>query len=153
MSLVSTESNTINCNFHIKPDDTNDFYNNHSTFHDGDSGLDLFFPEQVVVKARETKLVGLGIRCEARTSYFLMPRSSIYKTPLRMANSIGLIDRGYRGELMVPLDNNSDQDYTIEKGQRLFQICLPSLESIYFKLVDELSETSRGEGGFGSTNN
>jgi dUTP pyrophosphatase len=135
-------------------------YSNHTTYHQGDSGLDLFFNEEVTVNPKETKLINLGIKCEAwknpknpeSYSYYLYPRSSIYKTPLRMANSVGIIDAGYRGNIMVAVDNISDEVYVIEKGQRLFQICSPVLANITFELVNSLSETSRGEGGFGSTN-
>ena len=132
-------------------------YENHSHFHDGDSGLDLYFPEDVLIPANSLgTLVSLGIKCEglkhgSNISYYLYPRSSISKTPLRMSNSVGIIDAGYRGNLMVAIDNHCDQVYTIEKGVRLFQICCPILSPINMKIVDELSTTSRGEGGFGST--
>ena len=135
-------------------------YENHSTYHEGDSGLDLFFPEEVNIDPKETKIISLGIKCEAypsrnkehNISYYLYPRSSISKTPLRMANSVGIIDAGYRGSIMVAVDNTSDESYSIEAGQRLFQICAPSLPSLTFELTDSLSDTARGEGGFGSTN-
>ena len=68
-----------------------------------------------------------------------MPRSSISKTPLRLANSIGLIDGGYRGEIMAMCDNIKTDSYTVEKGQRLFQIvcdCSP----ITYDLIDQLSK-------------
>ena len=134
-------------------------YENHSTYHEGDSGLDLFFPEEVNMEPRETKIISLGIKCEAypsrnkehNISYYLYPRSSISKTPLRMANSVGIIDAGYRGSIMVAVDNISDESYCIEAGQRLFQICAPSLPSLTFELTDTLSDTARGEDGFGST--
>tara|TARA_Y100000389_G_scaffold12878_2_gene11534 strand:+ start:706 stop:1152 length:447 start_codon:yes stop_codon:yes gene_type:complete len=138
-------------------DEIKSMYENHAHFHDGDSGLDLYFPTEVLIPANSFgTLVSLGIKCEglkngSNISYYLYPRSSISKTPLRMSNSVGIIDAGYRGNLMVALDNHSDQEYTIEKGVRLFQICCPILSSINMKIVDELSTTSRGEGGFGST--
>ena len=69
-----------------------------------------------------------------------------------MSNSVGIIDAGYRGPLMVSIDNISDDMYEIKQGQRLFQLCSPTLEAISFELTDVLSETTRGEGGFGSTN-
>ena len=135
-------------------------YENHTTYHEGDSGLDLFFNEEVNIPAGGTKLISLDIQCEAfvdknkenHVSYYLYPRSSIYKTPLRMANSVGIIDAGYRGTIMAAIDNRSTEDYTVRPGQRLFQLCGPTLEPITFELVNQLSETSRGEGGFGSTN-
>ena len=68
-----------------------------------------------------------------------------------MSNSIGVIDSGYRGELKVPVDNNTDDDYYIETGERLFQIIHPALEPFEVEIVDSLSPTERGEGGFGST--
>lgn len=146
----------------IKPENelVENSYTYHTTFHEGDSGLDLFFFEEVNIGPRETKLINLGIRCEAfndknkedNVSYYLYPRSSISKTPLRMANSVGIIDAGYRGTIMAAVDNTSDEVYTVRPGQRLFQICGPTLEPVSFELTNTLSETSRGEGGFGSTN-
>ena len=128
---------------------------------DGDAGMDLPFPIQTIVQSEETALIPLGISAEMRhhsdtytskpISYFIVPRSSIYKTPLRMSNSIGVIDSGYRGELMVPLDNNTDDDYMISPGERLFQIILPNLEEFEIQIVHELSDSKRGKGGFGST--
>jgi len=98
----------------------------------------------------------MGIACEMTdeylpVSYMLVPRSSISKTPLRMANSIGIIDAGYRGEIMAAVDNTSDKDYMVVPGQRLFQIVHPTLYPFNVAVVDELSETERGDGGFGST--
>ena len=147
----------MNLRVFVENQDIRELYNNHSTYHEGDSGLDLFFPEEINIGPRETKLINLHIKCEAlvgdrNVSYYLYPRSSISKTPLRMSNSVGIIDAGYRGNLMVSLDNISDETFLIEKGQRLFQICSPTLDSITMELTDRLSDTSRGEGGFGSTN-
>ena len=89
---------------------------------------------------------------EVPMPYFMFPRSSISKIPLRLANNVGIIDSGYRGELMAVVDNISDKDYIVEQGQRLFQLCTGDLTPFYnVKLVDELDQTTRGEGGFGST--
>jgi dUTP pyrophosphatase len=142
-------------------DKTSDnFYKNHSTFNKNDSGIDLFFPEKILVKAGETKLISLKINIQMwnnnNNKYeasFLLPRSSIYKTPLRMANSLGLIDSEYTGEIKVAIDNIKNYDYTINKGDRLFQIIHPSTEPLNIQLVDKLRETTRGDKGFGSTNN
>jgi len=82
----------------------------------------------------------------------MYPRSSISKTPLRLANSVGIIDSGYRGELQAPVDNFSCQKYIVEEGQRLFQICSGDLTPFFnIKIVDSLDQTDRGAGGFGST--
>ena len=145
---------------HILPNDENvkSFYVNHSNYYPGDAGLDIFTPETIVVPPRGMGKVVTGISCEAFTddmekglSYYMYPRSSIVKTPFRLANSVGIIDRDYRGNLIACFDNISDEEYVIEKGTRLIQICAPNLEPIEFKLVTELSETKRGKGGYGST--
>ena len=131
----------------------NELYQNHGHFHDGDAGLDLYILEDASLSPGETKLIKLGISCEPEDgkAYFLLPRSSISKTPLRLANSIGLIDGGYRGEIMAPCDNIKDFEYQIEKGQRLFQLVAADCSPISYKIVDNLSDTTRGDGGFGST--
>tara|TARA_B100001750_G_C15115681_1_gene402406 strand:- start:63 stop:500 length:438 start_codon:yes stop_codon:yes gene_type:complete len=129
------------------------YYLNHGHFHKGDAGLDLYVLQDDTFKAGETKKIKLGISCENQDGkgYFLFPRSSISKTPLRMANSIGLIDAGYRGEIMAVCDNIKDYDFSIKKGDRLFQLVSSDLSDIEFTIVDELSDTTRGTGGFGST--
>lgn len=130
-------------------------YNNHDYFHEGDAGLDLFIVHEQVIKAGESTFIHLQIACENEDNkpYLLMPRSSISKTPLRLSNSIGLIDAGYRGEIIAAVDNIKDRDYNLEPGQRLFQLVAMDGSPISFKLIDELSDTSRGSGGFGSTGN
>ena len=128
-------------------------YENHGHFHEGDAGLDLFIIEKQVIKPGETSRIKLGISCENmdQKPYLLMPRSSISKTPLRLCNAIGLIDAGYRGEIMAAVDNIKQKSYEVEKGQRLFQLVSMDGGPIYFELVDVLSSSERGEGGFGST--
>lgn len=128
-------------------------YEQHGHHHPGDAGLDLFITGRVTIQAGETVALHLGIACEPvdGKAYYLMPRSSISKTPLRQANSIGLIDGGYRGELIAVVDNIKQDDYTVEPGDRLFQLVAMDGSSIEFELVDSLSRTSRGSGGFGST--
>ena len=82
----------------------------------------------------------------------MYPRSSMgSRTPLRMSNSVGIIDSGYRGNIIGIVDNRSNEDYVVEKGTRLFQACSPTLSSIKLMIVQELSETVRGGGGLGST--
>ncbi len=128
-------------------------YENHGHFHDGDAGLDLFVINEQTISAGETTLIHLQIACENTENrpYLVMSRSSIGKTPLRLANAVGLIDAGYRGEIMAVVDNIKTEDYTVEPGQRLFQLVAMDGSPIYFELVEELSDTSRGGGGFGST--
>jgi len=128
-------------------------YEDHGHFHDGDAGLDLFIIDEQIIEPGETVFIKLGISCENldQRPYLLMPRSSISKTPLRLCNSIGLIDAGYRGEIMAAVDNVKQDAYEIKLGQRLFQLVSMDGGPIYFELVDELTQTERGTGGFGST--
>ena len=74
------------------------------------------------------------------------------KTPLRLSNSVGIIDAGYRGHIISIVDNLSKEDFRVEAGSRIIQLCGPTLEEVTFQIVNNLSETSRGEGGLGSTN-
>ena len=124
----------------------------------GDAGLDLYCPGDMVVLPGHTGKIDFKIQCEGLSDnddrnvcYYLYPRSSISKTPLRLANSVGIIDAGYRGNLMAVVDNISDEPFSIQKGQRLFQICGRYLEPIHLTLVETLSDSERGNGGFGST--
>ena len=142
-------------NLKIKPvnEVVRKMYENHSHFHQGDSGLDLYIIEEQIINPKETVRIKLGISCENLdgVSYFLMPRSSISKTPLRLANAVGLIDAGYRGEIMAAVDNIKDISYKVEMGQRLFQIVAMDGSSIQFDISYNLSDSARGKGGFGST--
>lgn len=150
----------------IKFDDSvKDLYANHSTFHEGDAGVDLFIKEDVEIRGGETKLVDLGVSCQLRNkkpwylfwrkthyfSFLLVPRSSIYKTTLMMKNSVGLIDQCYTGTLKVPLVNISEIPCTLKRGERYVQLVAPDLSAVSLKVVDSLRDTSRGAGGFGST--
>ena len=139
----------------IKPlnDKAKNYYKNHGHFHKGDAGIDLYILENQTFKAGETKKIKLGISCQNKDGkgYFLLPRSSISKTPLRMANSIGLIDGGYRGEIMAVCDNIKEVEFSIKKGDRLFQLVSWDMSPINFEIVDSLSSTERGDRGFGST--
>jgi dUTP pyrophosphatase len=147
-------------------DEVKDMYNKHGTFHDKDSGLDLFTIKDITIKEGETKLVDLGVQCQLQDikktfftrkvtyhSYLMFPRSSISKTPLRLANSVGLIDSGYTGTLKMAIHNTGDTPFTLKKGERYVQLARADLGPISFKLVEDLGRTTtRGGGGFGSTN-
>ena len=119
----------------------------------GSAGFDVFVSRTIRFSPGETLLVPTGIKCEPvdDRAYILMPRSSIYKTPLRMANSIGLIDADYRGEIKIPLTNTLEYGFTLPKGARLAQLVGFCIDPVKATFVDELSETERDEGGFGST--
>ena len=140
--------------FRIKPfnDIVKEMYDGHGQFHEGDAGIDLFIIQEQIIEPGETARIHLGIACENldQKPYFLMPRSSISKTPLRQCNSIGLIDAGYRGEIMAAVDNIKQESYHLQPGQRLFQLVAIDGSAISFELTDVLTETDRGEGSFGS---
>lgn len=130
-----------------------DMYRNHGHFHPGDAGLDLYIVEETTIESGETQPIHFKIACEPEESraFLLVPRSSISKTPLRMSNSIGIIDGGYRGELIAYCDNIKDTPYTVQPGQRLFQLVSMDGSPMGFEIVNSLSPTSRDAGGFGST--
>ena len=152
---------------HIKPENDRlvELYTNHGHYHNGDSGYDLYCPETVTIPPGLGHVVDMKVKCEAfldssdennarvNTSYYLYPRSSIYKTPLRLANSVGIIDGGYRGSVKAVFDNLGSEDFQIIEGTRLVQLCGPNLEPITCYITDVLSNTERGDGGFGSTDN
>lgn len=145
-------------NIQIKCDDDicKDMWDNHPTYESslkrGDSGLDIPLPHEVVVPAKALGYkVSLGIKTSQYDPFMLFPRSSISKTPIRLSNSVGLIDQGYRGPLMAVVDNHSDSPFTLEAGKCYFQIVNFHANAILWQIVDELDLTERGENGFGST--
>jgi len=120
----------------------------------GDSGFDLYVVDDIVIPGAALAIkLDFKIKCEpgGNHGYDLVPRSSICKTPLRMSNSIGIIDQGYRGNIIGTVDNMSSKDYTLKSGTRIFQIVMPDRGPIDIEIVDKLTETERGENGFGST--
>jgi dUTP pyrophosphatase len=134
----------------------------------GDAGIDLYVPD-TIEESDTTKTLFLDhqIICqmtketmdrEVPVSYYLYPRSSISKTPYRLANSVGIIDSGYRGNIIAALDcirNIQNIPYTLEKFQRIVQICAPTLEPVQLVVCDSKEEmnmnTERSTGGFGSS--
>ena len=127
-----------------------------------DAGFDLFTPRTYNIASNEqVSCIDMGIKCAAfdkqtghPTSYYLYPRSSISKTPFRLANSVGIIDSGYRGNIKCMVDKLGNSPAKMDKHSRYFQICSPTLLPIQVVLVNsesELGETTRGSGGFGST--
>lgn len=119
----------------------------------GAAGMDFYLPQPVRFEPNHSKKVPLGVAVEIPEGYvmLLIPRSSTWKTPLRMPNSVGVIDSDYRGEVCALLRNTSDFTITADVGGRLVQGVIVPVPSIQIQEVEELSETSRGVGGFGST--
>ena len=143
-----------------------------------DAGFDMFLPSTTnfTMAGRHNIMVNkvdFKIKCCAKihmlgsddmnkeyfTGFYTYPRSSLSKTPLRLANSTGIIDAGYRGNLIGMFDcdwSDSDSiDYTSDQFSRLLQICAPNLIPIYVEIVDSIEDlgpnTRRGTGGVGST--
>lgn len=146
------------------------YYKSHNSSYHGDCGLDLYCLKDQTIRARSiSNKIHLGIHVAAfreytyevrgdagggwtPQSFYLFPRSSTgSKTPLRLSNSVGIIDSGYRGELIALVDNVSDQDFMIKAGERYFQLCAADLCQVSCRIVDTLDETERGARGFGST--
>jgi len=122
----------------------------------GDAGLDLV-ATSVIGETLGSITYGLGIALEIPEGFvgLVFPRSSIRKTNLQLSNSVGVIDSGYRGELQATfnkiqgIDNVERENYKV--GDRVCQIMIIPHPTIEFNEVNELSNTERGEGGFGST--
>jgi dUTP pyrophosphatase len=123
--------------------------------HDSDAAADMYAMEDVEVPAHSKGVpvkTGVHIQLPEGWVAFVLPRSSIgAKTPLRLSNSVGLIDSGYRGELGVLYDNTSDEPYTINAGDRIAQLLVMPNYRFQAKVVDILADSDRGEGGFGSS--
>ena len=123
--------------------------------HDTDAAADLYAMEDEIIGAQSsgTKLrTGVSIQLPEGWLALIIPRSSIgAKTPLRLSNSVGLIDSGYRGELGVLYDNLTPVPYTVHKGDRIAQLLVMPSYRFKAQVVDTLEDSDRGEGGFGST--
>jgi dUTP pyrophosphatase len=126
--------------------------------YEGDSGFDLYCHRyQTVQSGTHSNKIKLGIMCEMTNGgegvgYMLLPRSSTgSKTPLRLSNSVGVIDKTYRGEVMAIVDNLSDDDYVINGGDRLFQLVPFDGKGVNHFELGKVSHTIRGSNGFGST--
>ena len=120
------------------------------------AGYDLYAKssEDLIIPAHQTMMVGTGLAAAIPDGYFgaIFARSGLAsKRSLRPANCVGVIDSDYRGELIVALHNDSDEDRTIEAHERIAQLVIMPYLSVEFDEVSELSETERGTGGFGSS--
>lgn len=124
---------------------------------EGSAGIDLcaLCEEDIVLAAGQRALVPTGLAIElpgAQYVALVFARSGLaLREGLAMANGVGVIDSDYRGEVAVPVINQSDKEIHIANGQRIAQMLVMPVELPQLVLVDELSDTERGEGGFGST--
>jgi dUTP pyrophosphatase len=123
--------------------------------HPGDAGLDLRSVERVVIGPGRRALVrtGLGVAIPSGYGGLVMPRSGLAaRHGVTVLNAPGLIDAGYRGEVQVVLHNTDpDGAYCVEVGDRVAQLVVVAVPPVAPRLVDVLSDTPRGTGGFGST--
>lgn len=184
-NLVNNNNNSVfhNCDrimilkLFVNSDDNilTSMYQNSSATHNAnmvnsvfpDAGFDLFTPFDTQCTGAAVTKINFLVRTSAQmvcengkvfnTGFQMCPRSSLSGTPLRLANSIGIIDSGYRGDLIGKFDclMGSDNDYIVSKHDKLLQIVAPAMVPIYVMIVESESElgieTDRGAGGFGST--
>ena len=123
---------------------------------DGAAGMDLCaaISEPITLKPLERYLVPTGLKIELEHGYEaqIRPRSGLsIKHGISLINCVGTVDEDYRGEVCVGLVNLSNEEYTIQPDERIAQMVIARAEQAEIKVVTELSDTARGEGGFGST--
>lgn len=121
---------------------------------EGAAGFDLCSSVDMMIGPGRTELVPTGLYFEIPVGYELQvrPRSGMsLKSKIRVANAPGTVDSDYRGEVKLILDNNSEEKFYINEGDRLCQGVIQRVERVVFEENEELSDSSRGEGGFGST--
>lgn len=122
--------------------------------HKGDAGMDLYSIEKVIIPSGESRLIktGISIQLPSMTEAQVRPRSGMaLKHSITVLNTPGTIDEGYRGEIGVILINHSKEDFLVTKHMKIAQMVVKPIYDIDIVEVDNLNETDRGEGGFGST--
>jgi len=122
--------------------------------HAGDSGLDLFSVERKTIPPGESAIIrtGIVIQLPPNTEAQVRPRSGLaLKHQVTVLNTPGTIDYGYRGEVKVILINHGKTEFVVEQGKKIAQMVIKPVLKVEVTQVEELSETRRGKGGFGST--
>jgi dUTP pyrophosphatase len=121
--------------------------------HIGDAGADLYASEDFVLPEKSAGAVPTGIAMEINEGYvgYINPRSGLAMKGITVMNAPGTIDSGYRGEIKVILVNHTDKDYKILAGDKIAQMVFHKYNEVFFEPVEELSDTQRGQGGFGSS--
>ena len=142
---MTVEIKKLNCNARI-PTRGSDYA----------AGYDLYacIDSPITIAPHTTEKIGTGISCAIPDGYFgaVFARSGLAsKQGLRPANCVGVCDSDYRGEYIVALHNDSDEERTVSSGDRIAQLVIIPFQSVEFNVCDELPETVRGSGGFGST--
>ena len=122
--------------------------------HPGDAGMDLFSVENKILKPGRSYLVktGISIQLPKNTEAQIRPRSGLaLKHTISLTNTPGTIDEGYRGEIGVIMINHGRENFEITEGMKIAQMVIKPTYEVNITEVNNLSDTSRGEGGFGST--
>ena len=123
--------------------------------HKGDAGLDLYSTIDITLKPLERKMIPTGIKVAIPEGYagFVQPKSGLaINKGLSLVNTPGLVDSGYRGEInAIVINLDSKNDIQIKRGDKICQLVIQKIESVDIEVTEDLDETSRGEGGFGST--
>lgn len=122
--------------------------------HEGDAGMDLFSVEEITLKPMERKLIHTGIKIQLPkdTEAQIRPRSGLaLKYGITVLNTPGTIDEGYRGEIGIILINLGSEEFKVEEGMKIAQMVIKPTLTLKVEEVVELTETTRGENGFGST--
>lgn len=121
--------------------------------HEGDACFDLYALENYTIRPGEVKLIRTGLAMAISEGYEMQvrPRSGLSLKGLIIPNSPCTIDAGYRGEIKTPMANVSEKAATIHAGDRYAQATIKPIWRVIFQEVDELPDSERGEGGFGST--
>lgn len=122
--------------------------------HEGDAGLDLRAAEAISIPTHGHATVDTGIACEVPSGCvgLVFPRSGLAcKSGIALRNCVGVIDSGYRGEIKVTLTNDANEPFEVEAGDRIAQMVVMPYCPCKVEQVEELSETERGDGGYGST--
>ena len=123
---------------------------------DAAAGVDLYAPRALVIHPRSNGIINTGLAIEIPDGYFgaIFARSGMAtRKGLRPANCVGVIDSDYRGEIIVVLHNDTDIIRPVQEGDRIAQLVILPYEKIEFSEVEELTDTERADGGFGSTGN
>ena len=142
----------------IKPETYSRIFYENNKHRKEDAGFDIYCPDDITISYGETIRIDMKVKCVFRKNYkdihyFLMTRSSIDKTPLTLSNSVGLMDKTYRGNVIASFRHifPDKPPYKISRGQRLIQLVPINGDEFDINIVNELSSTERNTGGFGST--
>lgn len=119
--------------------------------HETDAGLDLYAPNSATIEPRGAVCIDTGVHIELSPYTVGMVKSKSGLNVKHGITSEGVIDAGYTGSIRVKLYNHSDKPYTVNKGDKISQLVILPILTPDLEVVDELDETERGDGGFGST--